>query len=144
MGEVVSARAPYVVVDSSVVFKWFASDAETSVGEAIALFEDHAAACIKLAAPAHMPAEVLNALACRPGLAAEDLVTAAEGLAEGELLYPAWDVELLGDAAKLAGEYRLTFYDALFPALAARLGCELVTADRAQARVSVCRVRLLA
>lgn len=133
-----------VCVDSSVAFKWFCSEDEPSVDEAIGLLADHAAGRLTLVAPAHLPAEVLNALACRPRMNAEGLATAAEGLAESEVLFPAWDVALLADAARLARAHRLTVYDALFPALAIQLQCELVTADRAQARVRDCAVRLLA
>lgn len=133
----------FVVVDSSVAFKWFCSNEEGSVAEAIALFEDHIAGRITLAAPAHLPAEVLNALGSRRGMSEEQLMIAAEGLAEAELVYPAWDSALLTAAAVMARAHRLTVNDALFPALAAQLECELVTADRAQTRVKECVVRLL-
>jgi len=140
----VSGSGPrYVVVDSSVAFKWFCSDDESSVDEALALFADHLSGRITLIAPAHLPAEVLNALGCRPKVTSTQLVTAAEGLAESELLYPAWDRDLLCEAAVLARKHKLTIYDALFPALAIQLGCELVTADRAHARLKECAVRLL-
>jgi predicted nucleic acid-binding protein len=43
----------------------------------------------------------------------------------------------------IALEYDITVHDALFAALAAQLECELVTADRRQANVRKCRVRLL-
>jgi predicted nucleic acid-binding protein len=133
-----------VCVDSSVAFKWFCADEERSVDQALSLFTDHAAGRLTLVAPAHLPAEVLNALAYRREVHAEQLALAAEALAESEIVFPAWDSTLLADAARLARKHRLTIYDALFPALAAMLQCELVTADRAQARVHDCAVRLLA
>lgn len=136
--------ANLVCVDSSVAFKWFCSDEESSIEEALSLFADHANGRLTLVAPAHLPAEVLNALACRRDVHAEGLAVAAEGLAESEIVFPAWDPALLADAARLARKHRLTIYDALFPALATMLQCELVTADRAQARVRDCAVRLLA
>ncbi len=132
-----------VCADSSVAFKWFCSDEESSVAEAIELFANHAAGRLTLVAPAHLPAEVLNALARRPGVDADRLAVAAEGLAESGIVFPAWDAALLADAARLARAHRLTVYDALFPALAIQLQCELVTADKAQARVRDCAVRLL-
>jgi predicted nucleic acid-binding protein len=132
----------YVVVDSSVVFKWFCSEDESSIDEALALFADHLARRVMLVAPAHMPAEVLNALALRPHVTSKQLTTAAEALAESELIYPAWDRELLCEAAAIARKHKLTIYDALFPALAIQLGGELVSADRAHRRVSECSVRL--
>lgn len=135
--------ARYVVVDSSVAFKWFCSDDESSVDEALALFADHISGRVTLVAPAHLPAEVLNALGRRSKVTSAQLATAAEGLAESELVYPAWDRDLLIEAAVLARKHKLPIYDALFPALAVQLGCELVTADRAQARLRECTVRLL-
>lgn len=137
------ALANLVCVDSSVALKWFCSDDESSVDEAVELFADHAAGRLTLVAPAHLPAEVLNALACRPRVSADRLAIAAEGLAESGIIFPAWDCALLTDAARLARTHRLTIYDALFPALATQLQCELVTADKAQARVRGCAVRLL-
>lgn len=133
----------YVVIDSSVVFKWFCSEDEGSVPEALALFTDHLSGRVTLVAPAHLPAEVLSALGRRPKVTSAQLVTAAEGVAESEIFYPAWERELLAEAAVLSRKHRLTIYDALFPALAMQLGCELVTADRAHARLSECHVRLL-
>ncbi len=136
--------ANLVCVDSSVAFKWFCAEDESSIEAALSLFTDHAAGRLTLVAPAHLPAEVLNALGCRRSVTAEQLAVAADGLAQSEIVFPAWDSALLSDAARLARKHRLTIYDALFPALATMLQCELVTADRAQARVRDCAVRLLA
>jgi len=136
------SRLPYLCVDSSVAFKWFCSEQETSVAEALELFHDHITGSVQLVAPAHLPAEVLSALERRSGITTEHLVTASQALAESEIAYPAWDAPLLEAAAVLARKHGLTFYDALFPALAAELGCGLVTADRAQARASECPIRL--
>jgi predicted nucleic acid-binding protein len=135
--------AHFICVDSSVVFKWFCSEDEASVEEALALFADHIEGRVALVAPAHLPAEVLNALNNRRGLSSADVTAAAEALAESEIVYPAWDPDLLADAVVLARRHKLTVNDALFPALAVQLDCELVTADRAQARVGECPVRLL-
>lgn len=123
----------YVCVDSSVAFKWFCSEREASVDEALSLLSEHVDGSVTLVAPAHMPAEVLNALHHRPSVTAEELATAAEGLAGTEIVYPEWDAELLSTAARLAAVHGIAIHDALFPALAELLGCELVTADRAQA-----------
>lgn len=137
------SRVTYVCVDSSVAFKWFCSEQEASVAEALALFDDHVAGRVQLVAPPHLPAEVLNALERRNGITTEQLVTASQALADSDIVYPAWDATLLKAAATLARRHSLTIYDALFPALAAALGCGLVTADRAQARINECPVRLL-
>lgn len=134
---------PLCVVDSSVVYKWFNADAETSVAQARALLEEHRVGTRLLAAPAHMPAEVINALRYA-GLGEADLQLAAQALDAAEIVIAPLDGELLAASASVAAQYDLTIHDALFAALAIQIGCELVTADRKQARVRECPVRLLA
>jgi len=137
----VSTR-PVLVVDSSIAYKWFNSQDESHVAEALALLTAHQIGEVVLAAPAHLPAEVTNGLRYAR-LDVETLRTAIEGLSEAEIVTFPLDAELLAAALDLALAYDLTIHDALFPALAMQLDCELVTADRAQARVTECPVRLL-
>jgi len=105
------------------------------------------ALCVSASSPKHTCTQpwgrALSALGCRSTVSSAQLVIAAEGLTESELVYPAWDRDLSSEAAVLARRHELTVNDALFPALAIQLGCELVTADRAHARVNECTVRLL-
>jgi len=135
-------RPTLLVVDSSVAFKWFSAEGESGVQQALDLLRAHARGDILLAAPAHMPAEVLNGLRYS-GLPAEYLARVPSLLAGAEVLSVPLAADLLAGALDLALAYGLTIHDALFPALAVQLDCELVTADRAQARVSECPVRLL-
>jgi predicted nucleic acid-binding protein len=132
-----------ICIDSSVAFKWFCTEDESGIDHALTLLRDHQNGQITLVAPAHLPAEVMNALACRNSISSEALLLAATGLARSELVYSAWDEGLLLQAASLSDRHGLTFYDALFPALAVLLECPLVTADRALARVDDCDVTLL-
>ena len=133
---------PMCVIDSSVVYKWFSADSEANVQQALALLEAHSQGTRVLTAPAHMPAEVLNGLRYS-NLAPSDLHIAAQGLEEARIVIVPLDAALLEAAIDLALPYDLTVHDALFAALAVRLGCELVTADRKQARIRECAVRLL-
>jgi predicted nucleic acid-binding protein len=134
--------APEIVcVDSSVAFKWFCSQDETSVDEALSLLARHRDGELIIAAPPHMPAEVLNGLHHR--LSTEEVGRLALALGQMDIVYYGWSPELLALAAELATRHSLTIHDALFSALAVQLDCELVTADRAQARVTECSVRLL-
>lgn len=132
-----------VVVDSSVAYKWFSHLGESCVAEARAILDAHLDGRRLIAAPGHMPAEVVNGLRYAK-LDRDTLRTAIEGLAEAELLIHPLTEELLLAAADIALANGLTVHDALFPALATLLDAELVTADRVQARVTECRVRLLA
>ncbi|MDP2182246.1 MAG: type II toxin-antitoxin system VapC family toxin [Actinomycetota bacterium] len=134
---------PLFVVDSSVAYKWFNNEGESHVEQALDLLSAHCQGDLLLAAPAHLQAEVIDGLRYAK-LDAEYLRRAPETLFGAEILTVPLDAELMSTALDLALAYDLTIHDALFPALAVRLGCELVTADRAQARVTECPVRLLA
>ena len=138
-----SGTPPLCVIDSSVAYKWFNAEGEASVSQALALLEEHQSGTRLLAAPAHMSAEVVNALRY-VNFTADDLRLAAEGLDATEIVIAPLDAELLKAAVDVALQYDLTIHDALFAALAIELDCELVTADRKQARVRECPVRLLA
>jgi len=136
------AGSPVFVVDSSVAYKWFNAVDESAVAEALALLRRHVDARALLAAPAHLPAEVFNGLRYS-NLDRDSISLAAEALDEMELIYFPLSADLLKRALEIALSYELTINDALFPALAVQLDCELVTADRAHARVQECPVRLL-
>lgn len=136
------AGAPIFVVDSSVAYKWFNADGEASVAQALELLRRHVDSSALIAAPAHLPAEVFNGLRYA-NLDGESIAAAAEALEEIELVYFPLSASLLKDALAIALDHDLTIHDALFPALAAQLECELVTADRAHSRVKKCAVRML-
>ena len=130
-----------VVIDSSVAFKWF-DVTEPGADEAAQLLRAHQRDEIALIAPAHLPLEIVNVHACR-GASAELLAEAVEALADTDLLVAPIEQRLLIDATRIASAERLTIYDAVFIALAAQLDAELVTADRRQARMRGCRVRVI-
>ena len=130
------------VIDSSVAYKWFNAEGESHVESALELLTEHSSGTILLAAPVHLLTEVLNGLRYAK-LNVETLRMAIEGLIESEIATAPIDANLLSSALDIALAYDLTIHDAIFPALAIALDCELVTADLAQARVTECPVRLL-
>ena len=136
----VSAGRP-VVIDSSVVFKWF-DTTESGADAAGEMLDAHGRDDVALIAPAHLPLEVVNAHAGR-GAPLWRLVEVVQDLATADLLIVPVDNELLVDAARIASQERIALYDAAFIALAARLDAELVTADRRQASTKACEVRLI-
>lgn len=136
------SAVPALVVDSSVGFKWFVHDGESSVAEAWRLLEDHQAEEIRLVAPAHMPIEVASALAL--ALPDErDVATAVDDLEGFEVEIVPVGASLLKRAVAIARHDLVSPYDSIFVALAETLGATLVTADRRQARTRRCPVRLL-
>lgn len=135
-------EARIVVVDSSVAVKWYKHEGESSLEAAWELLEQHRAQAVTIAVPGHFAAEVLNGLQY-----ARHTLTmvwdAAGALDEIDLVTVPLSRRLTEPAVALARTHNLTINDALFPTLAMLLDAELVTADRAQARVTECRVRLL-
>jgi predicted nucleic acid-binding protein len=136
-----SEAAPRIVIDSSVVVKWFIADGEDDVPAARRLLDEHDAGALLLCAPAHVVLEVLNAIRYR-GLSPSVLEDVA-GWVLGAHLELAPLEPLAQRAAVLAATHDLTVYDAAFVALAESLDAELVTADRRLAACPACRTRLL-
>ena len=136
----VSTGVP-TVIDTSVAFKWF-DTSEYGADAAEDLRDAHGRDEIALCAPAHLPVEIVNALACRRADIGE-IDVAIDSLNETDLLIAPVDDALLKDAARIARAEGIALYDAAFIALAAALDAELITADRKQAATRSCRVRLI-
>jgi predicted nucleic acid-binding protein len=128
-----------LVIDSSVAFKWFATE-EPGADEAADLLRQHQNEQVALVVPAHLPLELTNALAYR-GRSLEDVEDAVSFLAKTSLLVAPIDDSLLIESVRIASAERMALYDAVFIGLAVRLGAALVTADLRQARTVSCDVR---
>jgi predicted nucleic acid-binding protein len=131
-----------VVVDSSIGVKWFKPEDERGVDIAWDLLEQHRMQAVTIAVPGHFTAEVLNGLLWAR-CDSQRVREAAGLLHEFDLVPVSLTRQVTEPAVALALSHRLTINDALFPALAVLLRCKLVTADRAQARVTECPVRLV-
>jgi predicted nucleic acid-binding protein len=117
-----------IVVDASVVVKWFVEEQFTK--QALALAEDYEKRRIDLSSVQLMPFEVINALRYNPELGQSEVENAGEALMRlGVALHPILkDIHAL--SLRCAYLYGLTIYDASYLALARFLGCDLYTADR--------------
>lgn len=73
--------------------------------------------------------EVANALRYIDGLVAEDVAKAIDAFKSLGLRVVS-DLELLGDAVRIAFENDITVYDSIYLALARRVGGVLITYDR--------------
>ena len=117
------------VVDASVVVKWYVVEEHRE--RALKLRDDFIDGKIKLAAPAIMPFEVLNAVRySKRTIEAETLKAVAESLAlYGFELYSIRDryAELV---VEVALDNDITIYDASYVALAKHLRTVVYTADR--------------
>ena len=119
------------IVDASVIVKWFVDEEDSD--RALALREEHRRGDTLLVIPEIALAEVINALRYKH----------TDFSALQEAIKSLWDVQLhvehlssdlLAQASKLALQYKLSIYDALYAALATRFGCTLITADETLAK----------
>lgn len=119
-----------LLVDTSVLLKWFHEDGESEVEQARALLRAHRAGQERLLVLDLAAYELGNVLLRPLGLPA--LVVAAQVRLLltlcGPLLHmrPSW----LDAAADLGERHGLTYYDASWAAAAQALQCPLVSADR--------------
>ncbi len=122
--------AAKIVVDSSVLVKWFKSRNEDLLAEARALLDDVERKPLEVHVPALLLYEVGNILLMKTQLgpaALDDAMARLEAL-PFSVAPPA--TPLLRRAARLGRDLNLTFYDASFLALAVELDCPFITADR--------------
>lgn len=118
------------LVDTSVVIKWFHEEGESDVEPARRLLTAHRTGEARLLLLDLVVYELGNVLVRalrRPASAVAHQLDLLHRLC-GPMVHPApsWHAQ----AARLAEQHRLTFYDAGWAAAAEALDCDLVTADR--------------
>lgn len=119
-----------VLVDTSVLIKWFHSDGESELAEARALRTAHVAGELDahvLDLAVYEVGNVLSRALRWPAAAVADQLDDLDAVIGPPLLMTA---EWRRHAAGLAERHGLSFYDACWAASAARLGVPLVSADR--------------
>jgi predicted nucleic acid-binding protein len=119
-----------LVIDSSVVIKWF--DPEPYTADADRILTAYETGAIKLLAPEILPAEVGNIIWKKHTLFNRWTETeATEVLQKFQAMDFALtsNFTLLEDAYRLAVKHQQTVYDSLYLALSLRESCQFVTAD---------------
>ena len=116
-----------LVVDASVVVKWFVPEEHSEAARSLLQLSDHA-----FFAPDHLFAELGNTVwkKVRRGELDAALAPALVADMARVAIDPVSTQVLMADAYAIAARVGLTFYDGLYVALAKRLGAPLVTADR--------------
>lgn len=119
-----------LLVDTSVVIKWFHSEGETELREARALRQAHTDGVVDAHVLDLAVYEVGNILVRSLRWAAVDVADQLDDLLLIVGAPLAMSQPWLRDAAQLADAHGLSFYDACWAAAAVALGVPLVSADR--------------
>jgi predicted nucleic acid-binding protein len=119
-----------VLVDTSVLVKWFHAEGEADVEAARALLDAHLAERVRCHVLDLACYELGNVLVRPLGWAGEDVAAQLDDLVVIVGTPLTFAAEWFLDAATLAEAHRLTFYDAAWAAAARGLAIDLVSADR--------------
>lgn len=122
--------AAKIVVDTSVLIKWFKTRDEDLVKEARTLLGDVETRPLEVHVPALLLYETGNVLLLKTRLGPAALDDTIEQLETLPFIVAPPATPLLKRAARLGRELALTFYDASFLALAIELDCPYITADQ--------------
>jgi len=121
------ARVKKVVVDASVVTRWYIS--EEGSDAAIKVRQDYEKGMIGLVAPYLLFYEVSNSLRYSPDLNANDVSDAMASLINTQLDTRLLTKEDIEKTVILAFQFGITVYDALYFALSQSLGLNFLTGD---------------
>jgi len=116
-----------VVVDASVVVKWFVEEDYSK--EARLLRDAYASGVLDLVAPTLLPYEVLNALKYSSAFGEDELKEVSETLDDFQLTFHDLSGSLAEKSIELAMRKGITIYDASYVALSHLLDAFLYTAD---------------
>ena len=119
-------RTPLFILDASVAVKWFV--AEPLRKKALNVREDYFEDRIDLLAPGLIRYEIGNALRFHPGSSPKELADAVKTI--GDLRHGQnVETEVVTAASEIAFQERITFYDAVYIALAEINRARLLTDD---------------
>lgn len=120
-------RAPEIVLDASVVVKWFSEEEDSEI--AVKIRDKHIEGLTTIVSPDLVFYEVVNSLRYNPAFNVDDVTRVIADLIDIgiDLITP--NKELMENAVKHAHEYNLSIYDAYYLSLAQLMGLEIVTAD---------------
>lgn len=117
-----------VVIDASVVYKWFAQE-ESGSERALKILDNHILGKENIIAPSILLYEIANALVTKVKITIREIKAYIKKLKETRIQIVEFDYNLIEKAAEFAGKYRMSVYDAAYAVLAKEKKCSLITAD---------------
>lgn len=122
------ARAA-LVLDASVIVKWFSKEGEDDLEKALRIRASHVYGESTIVVPDVLYHEVTNALIHKQALTLEEVILAVEFLFKLSMSTVHMTDELVSASARLARQNGITEYDACYAAVAAKYDCPLVTSN---------------
>ncbi len=122
------------VVDASVGVKWFVREREADREVALSLRQRHIEGATRMIVPELFLLEVPNAIKTGRKSTEEELAEVLTTLADLDVQVEQHTQRVLRKTNAVAWAYNLTWYDAVYVALAETLGFPCVTADEALLR----------
>jgi predicted nucleic acid-binding protein len=116
------------VLDTSVIYKWYVEEEDTA--NALLLRDDFVKRGVETVIPDLLFHELANALRYNPKMEREEVEETVDNLFELGLETVLTTPSLTKEALKIAYDYQITVYDALYVALAKNLEFEFITADK--------------
>ncbi len=122
---------PVLILDTSVVLKWFLEKDEADIARARRLREAYLRRACVLRAPNLLLIEIANALTAGHRSSIQNVTRALEDIREIQLHLVELQFSTLAKAVDLASTFGVTVYDSYFLAVAIESDALLVTADQA-------------
>lgn len=107
-----------IVLDASVVIKWFKDEDEKYVDPALSIQDRKRLGDVEIIVPDLIFLEVLNAFLSKKDFNREDITAIKESLLKMNMKIVHPGSKLLGETINIAVKNKLTFYDALYIATA--------------------------
>lgn len=131
-----------VVIDTSVIVKWFVQESDTAKTQDILKQQKNNK--IQIILPDIVLLELVNALYWGKKFEYENIVKALEIMSRIKIIYKKVNDSLLLTSLLLMVKHKIQSYDALFIALAEQEKCPLITVDRKHHRKEISkRIRYL-
>lgn len=117
-----------VVIDASVVYKWFAKEEEDR-GLAINILKKHLEKTQIIIVPELVCYEIANAWVTKGSLTEDEIKDNIKALQKYSLKIIPIDFNLINQIVNFSKKHSVTFYDATYAVLAKKNACDLITAD---------------